>query len=117
MRRGVNASDIGTHSMCKGASTFCSSGSTACPPAVAVHLRAGWAMGGVQDRYLRHDAAGDMFVGRTASGLPIFQPEFAMLPPHFTAEDDTAQRAKLLCFPGLPQSVQFVAVFALASII
>ncbi|KAJ8578939.1 hypothetical protein ON010_g261 [Phytophthora cinnamomi] len=40
-------------------------GSTACPPAVAVHLRAGWAMGGVHGRYLRHDAAGDMFVGRT----------------------------------------------------
>ncbi|OWY98832.1 hypothetical protein PHMEG_00030295, partial [Phytophthora megakarya] len=44
---------------------FYSSGSTACPSAVAVHLRAGWSKGGVQDRYLRHDAAGDMFVGRT----------------------------------------------------
>eukprot|EP00644_Phytophthora_capsici_P000271 jgi/Phyca11/99945/e_gw1.4.1095.1 len=41
-RRGMNAKEIGTNSMRKGASTFCSSGSTACPPAVAVHLRAGW---------------------------------------------------------------------------
>jgi len=116
VRRGVNASDIGTHSMRNGASTFCSSGPTACPPVVAVHLRAGWATGGVQDRHLRHDAAGDMLVGRTVSVLPILQPGFAMLPPHFTAGDDTVQRAKQLCFPGLPQSVQFVAEFALASI-
>ncbi|KAG2760652.1 hypothetical protein PC129_g16318 [Phytophthora cactorum] len=74
-------------------------------------------MGGVQDRYLRHDAAGDMFVGRTVSGLPILQPEFAMLPPHFAADDEVVQRAKRLCFPGLPESVEFVAEFALASLI
>ncbi|KAF1791130.1 hypothetical protein GQ600_4359 [Phytophthora cactorum] len=116
-RRGTNASDIGTHSMRKGASTFCSSGSTACPPAVAVHLRAGWSMGGVQDRYLRHDAAGDMFAGRTVSGLPILQPEFAILPPHFAADDEVVQRAKRLCFSGLPKSVEFVAEFAPAALI
>jgi len=46
--------DIETHSARKGASTFCSSGSTSCPSGVAVHLRAGWAMGGVQDRYLQY---------------------------------------------------------------
>lgn len=63
-RLGSVATDISTHSMRKGTSTYCSSGSTACPSAVAVHLQAGWSMGGVQDRYLRHDAAGDMFVGR-----------------------------------------------------
>jgi hypothetical protein len=116
-RRGITPDDIGTHSMRKGASTYCSSGSTACPPSVAVHLRAGWSMGGVQDRYLRHDAAGDMFVGRKVSGLPILQPEFAALPPRFSSSDDEVQRAKSICFPGLPHGVEFVAEFALASLI
>ncbi|KAF1786353.1 hypothetical protein GQ600_4906 [Phytophthora cactorum] len=102
--------------MRKGASTFCSSGSTACPPAVAVHLRAGWSMGGVQDRYLRHDAAGDMFVGRTVSGLPIYSQSFNAS-SHFAADDEVVQRAKRLCFPGLPEFVEFVAEFALASLI
>ena len=45
--------DIGTHSMRKGAATFASSGSTACPSSAAIHLRAGWSMGGVQNTYLR----------------------------------------------------------------
>ncbi|KAK1928348.1 hypothetical protein P3T76_016178 [Phytophthora citrophthora] len=116
-RRGNTADDIGTHSMRKGASTYCSSGSTACPPSVAVHLRAEWSMEGVQDRYLCHDAAGDMFVGRTVSGLPILQPDFAALPPRFTTSDAEVQRAKDICFPGLPQSIGFVAEFALASLI
>lgn len=47
--------------MRKGASTFCASGSTACPSAIAVHLRAGWALGGVQDTYLRYQEAGDRY--------------------------------------------------------
>ncbi|EEY58261.1 uncharacterized protein PITG_00905 [Phytophthora infestans T30-4] len=41
-RRGISGDDLGTHSMRKGAATFCASGSTACPSSTAVHLRAGW---------------------------------------------------------------------------
>ncbi|EGZ12642.1 hypothetical protein PHYSODRAFT_420533, partial [Phytophthora sojae] len=41
-RRGVNSNDLGTHSMRKGAATYCASGSTACPSSTTVHLRAGW---------------------------------------------------------------------------
>ena len=52
--RGLKAEDIGTHSARKGAATFCSSGSTACPSATAIHLRAGWSLGGVQNTYLRY---------------------------------------------------------------
>ncbi|OWZ21471.1 hypothetical protein PHMEG_0003975 [Phytophthora megakarya] len=51
------------------------------------------------------------------SGLPILQPEFAILPPRFTTSDEEVQRAKEICFPGLPQIVGFVAEFALASLI
>ncbi|EGZ24889.1 hypothetical protein PHYSODRAFT_374824, partial [Phytophthora sojae] len=41
-RRGVNKEELGTHSMRKGAATYCASGSTACPSSTSVHLRAGW---------------------------------------------------------------------------
>eukprot|EP00644_Phytophthora_capsici_P018791 jgi/Phyca11/132811/e_gw1.234.3.1 len=58
-----------------------------------------------------------MFVGRTVSGLPILQPEFAALPPHFATSNDDVRRAKLLCFSGLPASLELVAEFALASLL
>ncbi|ETK78214.1 hypothetical protein F441_15982 [Phytophthora nicotianae CJ01A1] len=37
-------------------------------------------VGGVQNTYLRYEAAGDMHVGRTVSGLPPDSHEFAILP-------------------------------------
>ena len=57
-RRGLKSDDIGTHSIRKGSATKCSSGSTACPSTTAVHLRAGWALAGVQDTYMRYDTVG-----------------------------------------------------------
>jgi hypothetical protein len=64
VRLGVNAQDVGTHSIRKGAATFCYSGSTSCPSPTAVHLRAGWSLGGVQNTHLRYESAGNMHVGR-----------------------------------------------------
>jgi hypothetical protein len=49
-RRGVNPDDLGTHSMRKDATTFCAS---ACPPTMAISLRAGWTNKGVHDTYMR----------------------------------------------------------------
>ncbi|ETP28325.1 hypothetical protein F442_22382 [Phytophthora nicotianae P10297] len=89
--------------------------STACPP--VVHLRAGWALGGVQDRYLRHDSAGDMFVGRTVSGLPIHKSEFAILPPRFKGERYQVETAKRICYRGLPPNVSLIGEYALVSIV
>jgi hypothetical protein len=116
-QRGIDPTDFGTHSMRKGAATYCSSGSTACPSAIAIHLRAGWAMGGVTDRYLRHAAAGDMHVGRTVSGLPTEQPEFAVLPPRFIGARAVVSEARSLCFPRLPVCAVGVGEFALASLV
>ena len=48
---GVDPDDIGTHSIRKGALTYCSSGSTSCPPNMAIRHRAGWSSGVVQDIY------------------------------------------------------------------
>jgi hypothetical protein len=73
----VEHANIGRHSMQKGAS----SASTACLSSSTIHLKAGWALGGVHDRYLCYESAGDLFVGRTVSGLPIDSSDFARLPP------------------------------------
>ena len=115
---GINPDDIGTHSIRKGASTFTASGSTAAPSSTAVHLRAGWALGGVQDTYLRYEAAGDHHVGRTVCGLPLNKPEFALPPPFFIDEGNAVLLAALrTCFPQLPLSMKRASQFALASVV
>jgi hypothetical protein len=119
---GIKTSDIGSHSIRKGSATYCSSGSTACPSSASIHLRAGWALGGVQDRYLRYEHAGDMHVGRTVSGLPTDKAEFAVLPPYFDVGSDQfdiqiIRSAIATCFPGIPDSVYGVAKYCLASLV
>lgn len=119
-RNGIQPRDIGSHSSRKGASTFVSSGSTACPPAAAVNLRAGWLMGGVTDTYVRYEAAGDMYVGRTVSGLPMNKAEFALLPPYFHDGDenmDIVSNAITLMYPQLPPNLYQVAEYCLASLV
>src|SRR5438552_342532 len=60
-RRGLKPEDMATHSTRKGAYAYCSGGSTACPPQVSIILRAGWTLNGVQDRYIRFEAAGGRY--------------------------------------------------------
>ncbi|CAM9448384.1 unnamed protein product [Chrysoparadoxa australica] len=82
-RLGLHAADVGSHSCRKGASSYCSSGSTACPPGVAISLRAGWSLPGVEGTYKRYERAGDKSVGRLCAGLPIDSEEFMRLAPAF----------------------------------
>lgn len=116
-RYGIKHSDLGTHSFRKGAATYLSAGSTNGPSAVAIQLRAGWSLPGVQDTYLRFENASDMFVGRTVSGLPINTPEFAILPPFFETFSEKVKEAVVLCFPTVSERFFQVAEFALASLI
>jgi len=80
--------EYGTHSIRKGAATFASSGSTACPSFSAISLRAGWSMGGVTSAYIHYHAAGDQHVGRTVCGLNPNHHSFAALPPRFVPDYD-----------------------------
>jgi hypothetical protein len=64
---GVNMGDLGTHSCRKGVATMVAAGCTCSPPIVSICVRAGWSMGGVKDRYLKHEKAGDQYVGRCAT--------------------------------------------------
>ena len=45
-------------------------------------------MGPIQDTYLRFEAAGDQYVGRVVSGLPLSSCEFGAMPPEFESEDE-----------------------------
>lgn len=114
---GVTAENIGTHSMRKGATTFCSSGSTACPSNSSICLRAGWSMPGVQNTYLRYQAAGDCYVGRVVSGLPLNSSKFATLPPHFPVVTNEVAQAMTICFPFIANNMYSVALHCLASVV
>ncbi|KAG6969571.1 hypothetical protein JG687_00003150 [Phytophthora cactorum] len=102
--------------MRKDSATFCSSGSTACQSSTAVHLRAGWSLGGVQNTYSRYEASGDMHVRRSVVGLSTESYHFSTLPPHFSESDEIVQRGVRLMFPGLPQRLEFIAEYCLASL-
>ena len=54
----VDISEIGSHSIRKGAATYCCSGVHPGPPIVSVCLRAGWTIGRVKERYLKYENAG-----------------------------------------------------------
>ncbi len=116
--QGIDPNDLGTHSFRKGAATYCSSGSTAGPSSSAIHLRAGWAMGGVQDTYIRYEAAGDMYVGRVVAGLPVDKPEFDTIGPRFVdSAGDIVMRYIRIVFPGMPLNLFCIAEQALASLV
>lgn len=131
-KRGLKPSDIGPHSerkVCKtfhfkknfnllqGGASHVASGSTAAPPTTALCLRTGWALGGVQDRYLRYEAAGDCHVGRCAAGLRPDSAEFAILPPFFMRHNDNIEVGVRVVFPNAPKNLSRILEFCLASLV
>ncbi|OWZ12537.1 LOW QUALITY PROTEIN: hypothetical protein PHMEG_00014284 [Phytophthora megakarya] len=110
------ADRYGTHSVRKGVGTFACGGSTGGPSMVSVCLRCGWSIGGVQDRYLRYEAAGEQFLGRMFISELI---PFAVLPPHFRDNTDDAVTASLQkMVPALvgEQNTKGVLLLCLASL-
>lgn len=107
----------GSHSARKGSATYVSSCSTASPAASAICLRAGWSLPGVQDTYIRFEAAGDMMVGRCVSGLPFDDVEFATLPPFFERRHSVVKNAMDACFPTAPEGMWTICEFLLASLV
>jgi hypothetical protein len=74
---------LGVHYFRKGPLTVLSSGSTAGPTSGAIHQRAGWSQGKVNNTYILFERAGDELSGRILAGLNIHQHTFAVLPPQF----------------------------------
>jgi len=110
----------GTHSIRKGVATFACSGTTGGPSIASVCLRVGWSLGGVQDRYIRYESAGDQYLGRVVAGLPLNSADFAVLPPHFDNNQDPAIRECLSeTFPLLHETstLQDILKLCLASLV
>lgn len=116
-RLGIKAEELGTHSTRKGAATYVLSGTTACPSLIPLSLRCGWKLDGVTGRYLRYEAAGDQFVGRTVAGLPPCESAFATLPPFFIIRTPEVAATIDLCFPQAPKPIAEILEFALASVV
>ena len=62
--RGYDVSDIGVHSIRKGAASYAANGIVGmCPSISAICLRAGWTQGAVKDKYLKYEHAADTYLG------------------------------------------------------
>ena len=83
----VDPEELGTHSIRKGAATYCCAGVHPGPPIVSVCLRAGWTIGRVKERYLKYENAGDELVGRTLTGIPPTSCEFGISCVYFIASN------------------------------
>ena len=80
---GIDYKSLGSHSARKGVGTMVASGCTIGPPIVPLCLRAGWKLGGVKDKYLFLEGAGDMYCGRCAVGLNPTTIEFGISCAYF----------------------------------
>ncbi|ETI37477.1 hypothetical protein F443_16532, partial [Phytophthora nicotianae P1569] len=110
----------GTHSIRKGVATFACSGTTGGPSIASVCLRVGWSLGGVQDRYIRYESAGDQYLGRVVAGLPLNLADFAVLPPHFVNNQDVnLQKCVEEMFPMLRacSTLQDILKLCIASLV
>ena len=54
----VDINEIGSHSIWKGAATYCCAGVHPGSPIFSVCLRAGWTIGRAKERYLKYENAG-----------------------------------------------------------
>ena len=116
-RLGGEKKQIGTHSVRKGAASYCA-GMVNGPSPVQIYLRAGWTLGGVQNRYLFAGAGGDQLTGRVLSGLPFNDSTFASLPPHFDSNGLALIQwpVVLPLYPRLPETFKRALPYMLASI-
>lgn len=81
----TSISDIGLHSLRKGAATYLGS-LPGGPSPVAICHRCGWSTGKVLDIYFQQLQRGDEFVGRCLSLLNLMSSDFALSPAYFHAE-------------------------------
>ena len=116
---GFEVTDIGTHSIRKGAISYLAS-LPGGPPIAAVCIQVGWTMGNIRDIYMRYVSSGDQFIGQCLSMLPLLRTEFGSSPPLFVptirdwADDYLADRHctfipdDFFCFASLPYHHAFI---------
>jgi hypothetical protein len=118
---GCHVSEIGTHSLRKGSSTY-ALGQVCGPTPVSVFLRMGQTLGQLKDRYIHHSEGADQLCGRMVAGLPFDNEKFTVLPPHFSIEllSEMTEDYWIKIISGyfmLPSVIKTALPFLLASII
>jgi len=111
---GLKKSDIGAHSIRKGAATYLCNGGTCAPSYGSICIRLSWTMG-VKDRYIQYNPAADAYCGRILSLLHQNSTQFATLPPHPASPIDFETTS--LSFPATRKidSFELVRQFLLSS--
>lgn len=106
LAEGKSVSSLGLYSARKAAATFVMSGVTDGPSYFSVKHRMLHKAGTVDDVYMKFAVAGDQYVGRTLSGLPLQSVKFATLPPHFVySEEWPKERVDALMFRCFPDAL------------
>jgi hypothetical protein len=72
---------LGVHYFRKGGLALLSSGSTAGPRSRAIHQRAGWSQGKVNNTYISFERAGDQFIGPEHPSTSICSPSSSVRRP------------------------------------
>lgn len=115
-QRGIKAEDIAAHSTRKGARSHLTGGTTTGPSTPSILLRGGWALEGMDKHYVRHERAGDQYIGRILAGLDPGSVNFGVLPPHFERTDDISGSIRA-CFPKVKDESMATLSFCLASLV
>jgi Phosphoenolpyruvate-protein kinase (PTS system EI component in bacteria) len=107
----VKPGTIRTHSARKGAATYAASGCTVSASTMsAICNRDGWKLGGTRNKYIKYEAAGDQFLGRTLCGLNSLTKEFSMSPPLFNMVEKELNELDRLLIPFVPDGSSITAV-------
>jgi hypothetical protein len=83
-----SVSDLGLHSIRKGATSYPLASLPGEPSPDAICLQGGWTMGQVKDIYFHQMQSGDKFAGRCISLLNMMSGEFASSPAFFKEDTD-----------------------------
>ena len=116
---GTDPTEIGSHSIRKGAATYCCAGAIPGPPIVSVCLSVGWTIGKVKERYLKYENSGDQYVRRTLTGISPSSGEFAFSPCYFKPDsnEDFINNLSTFVFPTQDPTLAIFIKHLLASFI
>jgi hypothetical protein len=115
---GMEPEDVGTHSIRKGAGTYCSS-QPGGPNPQTVRLRMDHSIGNTESRYTFQGEGTDQALGRFVAGLEFSSTDFAALPYHFPNLTVLTDQEWAIAVPGLenyPQGFKACVPYFIASL-
>lgn len=112
----MNDGSYATHSLRKGAKSYCSSISIT-GVSDPVLMRGGWSQGAVQDAYGHQLEGGDAYVGRLLSGLRLDSYKFATLPPEIIDQDVQLLNTVIEQFPSFSQISLSASLFLFKALV